>query len=545
MIARTLPCLLLVLLVALFAREARAGDPGRPAPLTGDRCNRPLESGDFARYDVVSDGKLYRKELSPELLDCLVRQLVRTRDREVRATFTSAIQNDLWEAVRRTLRRWLRKDRLPRERRERIRSLLHHEFSKRVATGTAALKYYLDWYVYHDRAGGERSRDAFYIHALVATGQLSLNADLGKVRFRSALALGVSQSLQYRTVTAEGERTRQQYRYQGINPTATLLAADRGGQYKAYVMATLWKGWDVPPDSAAWSYQITGTVALRNPLASRFALELTASTSATDYSPPRDPAYLTQESRTDSARAELSYRFRRAGAIVIYDFQDYRRSSAFNQAHSILHTPTLLVNVPLARDGYFRAGAGGGYRGETFGLVGDPVTEAAGAVAHASVEFRWRPLRQLGVKLVGQVAGNHSAGDWKGWYPSWKNTVDVLLNLKALSLNLTSTHDGFYRDLEKRQTYVTGQLSFILRYQPRDAFNLTADVYYYYAHQWWVQAYDLDSVVTHLTLWVRLLARPQLWASLQLGYWTQRWRDAQHRRRLDNLWPYFTLEGRF
>ncbi len=404
-----------------------------PPPSAGQRCNRPLEFGDFNRYDVIANRQLHRSEMTDAQFACFMRQLIRTRDRRVRAYFVGLLQNDLWEAVRRELLRLRRTAGHSAEMRKRIKALLAFEFTDRAVRGTTVVRYTFGWDRVVDRSTPERTVYRYALHEVLGSGRFSINIPFARWRWKSSGGLSASYlaGSTYERHQVDGvtdATTRQNQSYPALVANTNLSLTQRNARFRLLLASGVRHYWSPLADRLASRALISGTLEVRKPWSTGLGARVTGSWRADRYAPPLDADFNRQQINRAAADGQLSYHFGRVGIIGTYSFLDNQTTTAFNVTIARRNTSTLLGHLRF-KGGYLRFGGGGGVWRESFSQLDDTEPSITkGAAAHARMEVQWQPVKWLTGNVITVASANRSEGDFNGWYPGWSSSFKLMLS---------------------------------------------------------------------------------------------------------------------
>ncbi len=512
------PALATLLLMSLWASPGPPATPdvpgARPKPIPLP-CHRPLELGDFNRYDIVANQQLHRSELTRRQFACLVNQLIRTRDRRVRAHFIGRLQNDLWEAVRRELLRLRRSPDLAPELRARIDYLLTYDLSNRVVRVGTNIRYLFLWDQVIDRNAGLRTLYRYSLHQTRGSGVLSINLPFAGWRFKSNATLAASYfwgaTDERQSGAPASEAAVQRQSYPALEGTSGLSLTERRARFRLVFSSQVLRYWEPLADRLASRALVSGTLEVRKPWGSGFGARVVGSWRADRYAPPLADDYNRQQLDQARVTSELSYQFGRVGVVGTHAYADTESTTAFNVTVTRRNTPSLLGHLRF-KGGYFRFGGGGGVWRESFKQLDDPEPSITkGASGHGRLEVQWQPLKWLSGNAVATVAANRSEGDFNGWYPSWSSSMKLMVSTRSVSAQAYAGAAGHHRDLDHRQDKLVGWASGEAMVHTSDRWNLRTVVWGGRARQTRYQQYDESWWGGSFSVGVRLLARPDLW----------------------------------
>ncbi len=516
-----------------------------PAAARARSCARPLEPGDFNRYDVIADRRLYRGEMTAEQLACLVSQLIRTRDRRTRLLFVGQFQNDLWEAVRRELLRLRRSPRISPELRARVRDLLAFDLSERMLRGSANARYVFLFDQLVDRDQSTRSLYRYALHEARVSGGLAINLAFARWRLQGSNSAQVS--FFRGTISEQGaeESARQLRSYPALLVNSSLSLTERRARFRLVVSSQVNRIWDPLADRLSSRALLTSTAELRKPWSTGLGLRLVGSFRADRFAPPLSEDYNRQKIDRVAVSAEASYHFGRVGLISVYGYGDNETTTAFNITRNRSHTETLLGHLRFGW-GYFRFGGGGGMWRESFQQLQDPeAAVTSGSAGHGRLELHWEPARWLSGTAVATVTANRSEGDFNGWYPSWSTKLKLTVSSRQLSAQVEAGFSGHHRDLDNRQDRLVGWSWAEVTFHPSDRWNLRGLSWGGRARQTIFQPYDESWWGGSLVVGLRAIWRPDLWIEASGSCSGYRYSDGSLNREQMRATGSLRLSGRF
>lgn len=495
----------------------------------GDRinaCARSLETTDFNRYDVVADNKLFKREISKSQYRCFLQQLIRTSDREVLKQFTDTIQNDLWESIRKDLKRIAKSRKLPASIKDLIHTMMKHEFSGRVVRGEATLSYNYDYLDIKNKASGSVTRERYNVHLLQAESKFRINIPFKDWRWKSQFKLTGKQHWGITSQAVSGAvsspKSREGKSYQGIESDASIDVLKRDSSIKLGLDAYFAKYWNPLADRKLRSYGVGATLALRHIFKLPIALNARAKWSDEQYSKPTDLTYNVRGKRTISSNIELSYIFKKMASIVgLYEFVDKDETTSFYERKEYKHKPSILAHVKFNK-GYIRAGGGAGVWRDSLRLLDeDSQTKSDGAEVHGSIKIFFRPKKWLSVQVNAVANANYSEGDFKGWFPSWSSDLSLMIMYGKIYFSITEGYHGHHKNLQQKQTQHGASTNITLAYRPSNNWNLSLYGYHYYSKQTGHQEYTEQTWTAALVAGARITKKPDLWfqlAAYLIGY---------------------------
>jgi hypothetical protein len=489
---------------------------GPPPPASGHRCSRPLEFGDFNRYDVIANNQLHRSEMTGAQFACFVQQLIRTRDRRVRSYFVGRLQNSLWEGVRRELLRLRRTAGHSAQMRKRIKDLLAYEFTNRTLRGATVVRYNFGWDRVVDRSTPERTVYRYALHEVLGSGRLSINIPFARWRWKSSAALvasylGGATSERHQVDGVTDTSSRQTHSYPALVADSNLSLTQRNARFRLLLASQVRRYWEPLADRLASRGLISGTLEVRKPWSTGLGVRVDGSWLADRFAPPLDADFNRQQIDRATLNAKLSYHFGRLGIIGTHALVDNETTTAFNITMARRNTSALLGHLRF-KGGYLRFGGGGGVWRESFSQLDDPapsVTE--GAAAHGRVEVQWKPVKWLSGNVVTVVSANRSEGDFNGWYPGWSSSFKLMFSTRRVSAQAVAGWAGHHRDLEHRQTRHVAWSWAEATVHTSDGWNLRSVVWGGRSRQTDFQEYDESWWGGSLSAGVRILSRPDLW----------------------------------
>ncbi len=487
-----------------------------PQPSRVRRCTRPLELGDFNRYDVVANLQLHRSEMTDGQFACFLRQLIRTRDRRVRAYFVGRVQNNLWEAVRRELLRLRRTAGHSAQIRKRIRDLLAFEFTDRTVRGSTVVRYNFGWDRVVDRDTPERTVYRTSLHQVLGSGRLSINIPFARWRWKSSAALvasylGGATFERHQTSGVTDTTSRKTLSYPALVANSNLSLTERSARFRLVLAGGVHRYWEPMADRLASRALVSGTLEVRKPWSTGLGVRVDGSWRADRFAPPLDADYNRQQIDRAAVNTRLSYHFGRLGLIGTYAFADNETTTAFNVTVARRNTSALLGHLRF-KGGYLRFGGGGGVWRESFSQLDDPAPSVTkGAAGHVRMEVQWRPVKWLSGNLVTVVSANRSEGDFNGWFPGWSSSFKLMVSTRRISAQAVAGWGGHYRDLDHRQTRHVGWSWAEATVHTSDRWTLRGVVWGGVSHQTDFQEYDESWGGGSLSVGVRVLSRPDLW----------------------------------
>lgn len=508
-----------------------------------------MEKTDFKLYDIEADGKLHRTEMSAAKLRCFLQQLIRTSDRDVLKHFTDAIQNDLWEAIKKALPKVAKGRKIPPQVKKLIKTLLKYDFSSDAVKGRAQVQYDIEYYSSQDRMPGFVLKEASILHKLTGKGVLKINIPMKGWRLRSHTELlgSYNRAENVRRMIVEGDETKIDVKedYPGINASTMLLLMKRNSRFKVKLDAGLEKYWNPLPDLVTSKTNIGGSLTLRQPYKSKFALTASATWSNKEYSEPQDAVYNRQQEASVTAGVETSYLFKKAGAVLRYNYTDSDKITSFLDQKQKKHLPSLLAHVVLKK-GYLRMGGGGGFWHSGLKLLGESTaTKAEGGEVHGYLEAQFRPRKWLYAKAVLFGAANYSKGDFNGWFPSWTAEGSVMFSVKKLFAILAVGWSGHYRNLENEQIFNYAYILPKVFYRPTSTIHIGLAGLFSLSKQTKHQSYDSRMWIVNPTVACRLLKKSDMWLNMGVMYAGNSYDQTDYSRRAHNVGGSVNVKARF
>ena len=489
-------------------------------------CKRSLETTDFNRYDIIADNRLFKREMSEAQYRCFLEQLIRTSDREVLKQFTDAIQNDLWERIRKDLKRISKSRKLNSAIKELVRTMMKHEFSGRVVRGDVTVHYNYDYLNIRNKVAGTPSREQFHVHQLQGVGVFRINVPLKDWRWKSKLTLTGTQqwSLASQESTEAGDSviTKDRKSSQGIQSDASISVLRRDSSMKFKLDTKLAKYWNPIADRLLRSYEFGGLFALRNIFKVPLSVTAQAKWSEKKYAQPADSSYNNRSTCLASANIEASYMFgKSAGLVGLYEFMDKSEITSFYKKEEYKHKPSVLAHIKLKR-GHIRVGGGAGVWRDSLKLLGETnQTKSDGAELHANTKVFLKPKKHLSLQINANVNANYSEGDFKGWFPSWSSDFSFMVMYGKVYFKITEGYHGHHKDLQHQQAQHGIYTDLTLSYRPTTSLNFSLYGYHYYSRQTGHQKYIEQTWTAALIAGVRLVKKPDLWfrlAAYVIGY---------------------------
>lgn len=455
--------------------------------------------------------------MSPKTLSCFINQLIRTNERAVLKQFTDAIQNDLWEVIRKRLPAMIKNKRLPKPVKELVASLLRNEFSSTHIKGDVSLAYFTKHLSLRDKQSGARSTEKHYLNQAVVEGVLKINLPFKKWRWRTILTLSGTQGHNLLSQESGDNDTalRQVKDTTALHAKSSMTLVKRNSHFKATIDTDIEHHWRPLADQLKLSANVAGSLALRNPWKSGFSLEGSAKWFQNNYADPFNPIFNTQKKKGASATTEASYLFSKHGIVSTYQFNDSDEVLPYYHAVAKLHAGALLAHIGF-KSGYFRLGAGGGSWSGSLRLLGEQLsTSAKGGETHGVLEIQLMPKKWFALRISAQAKANYDSGDYAGWFPSWTGEGKVYFAFPKVTWSLAGQVDGHQRKYDVIQTKHSGSASTTLSIRPSNSWNIGLYALYFRAKQTGHQPYTEQTWMLEPSVGVRLLKKPDIW--LQLG----------------------------